>query len=59
MSRKPTTTAADAPAHPLPTSGGCYTVEDGVLTPIAPGEADAPADPAPANTPLNTPLKEA
>ena len=55
MSRKPTTTAADAPAHPLPTSGGCYTVEDGVLTPTAPGEAEAPAAP----TPVNTPLKEA
>ena len=55
MSRKPTATAADAPAHPLPTSGGCYTVEDGVLIPISPGEAEAPVEPAP----LNTPLKEA
>ena len=55
MSRKPTTATAEAPAHPLPTSGGCYTVEDGVLTPTPADEAHTPADP----TPVNTPLKEA
>jgi hypothetical protein len=40
---------AEVPAQPLPTRGGCYTIENGALTPAAISEADEPSPAPPVN----------
>jgi hypothetical protein len=55
MTRKPAPapeTTAEAPAQPLPVTGGAYVLEAGQLV-------RDPAEPAPENAPSTTPSTEA